>query len=363
MSAAAEAIVVATYSLADGTFQWYKHAYAQSITEGSRRALDAAVDAFGNVYATGYAAHTTIFDEGAQFFAQGISNTFIVKYDPAGAFTWVRVWSDSGLGGYDAGNGIVIDAGNNPIICGYFQGLSRIGSVRVLSSSNNLSECCVVRYSPDGDVLNAFSFGGQGADEANAIDLAPNGDIIVGGTFSQFVNSPLKLGTTLLPSAGGSDVFLARFRPDGVALGGITGGGPDDDFGFAACHGQQLVDGILGGAFFNSAVFTPHTLTSAGSLDAFLAYGTPVLSAVDEGAGGSGMRIWRSEAAVYVQPGTFDGPLYICVYDMQGRLVASCRVASGYGNIITVHTGAYKQQPLAVVVNSERQMVGSVLVR
>ena len=87
-----------------------------------QRALDIAVDAGSNVYATGWFAGAADFNPGAEvanLTAPGESSAFVAKLDSSGNFVWARVLGGTGD---SEGAGIAVDANGNAYSAGYFRG-------------------------------------------------------------------------------------------------------------------------------------------------------------------------------------------------------------------------------------------------
>lgn len=112
---------------------------------------------------------------------------------------------------------------------------------------------------------------------ANSIAVDSQGNVVVAGSFERSVD----FGGGSLTSAGGDDVFVAKFSSSGTHIWSRRYGGSSDDF----CE-SVTVDGagdiVLAGYFSGSADFGSGLLTSAGGTDVFLAKyssgGSPVWS-------------------------------------------------------------------------------------
>ena len=112
----------------------------------------------------------------------------------------------------------------------------------------------------------AARFGGVGYDEGQAVALDASGNMVIAGSFREVVD----FGGGILISAGGSDLFVAKFSPSGVHLWSRRFGGP----------GNEMVTSIaldasgnvfLGGSFSGTANFGGSNMVSAGDKDAFVA--------------------------------------------------------------------------------------------
>lgn len=105
----------------------------------------------------------------------------------------------------------------------------------------------------------ALSIGGTAADFANDLATDASGNVYVIGTFSA---PQLEVGLLTAPSRGGTDIFVAKFTPEGSPVWLKTLGSVADDAGFAiACDGTDVyATGTYKNAlFYNSANFIPVT--------------------------------------------------------------------------------------------------------
>ena len=98
--------------------------------------------------------------------------------------------------------------------------------------------------------IRASSFGGSGNDFAWAIKVGPDDHQYVTGQFS----STAQFARTALVSAGGTDIFLAKYGRSGELLWAVRAGGPDDDSGQALAF-DRAGNVYLTGWFTNSATF------------------------------------------------------------------------------------------------------------
>src|SRR5207244_2972967 len=71
----------------------------------------------------------------------------------------------------------------------------------------------------------AMAIGGTGADMGYSVATDTNGNLIVAGYFSGTVN----FGSGALTSAGGQDIFVAKYSPSGTCLWAARFGGSGDD--------------------------------------------------------------------------------------------------------------------------------------
>jgi len=119
--------------------------------------------------------------------------------------------------------------------------------------------------------VRATSFGGSGEDLSYAIAIGPDDQQYVTGGFS----STAQFAGTTLVSAGGKDIFLAKYRRSGDLLWIVQAGGPNDDSG-QALDFDRAGNVYLTGWFTNSATFgstsgASKTVTGTGQATIFLA--------------------------------------------------------------------------------------------
>ena len=94
-----------------------------------------------------------------------------------------------------------------------------------ITGGNNL----LAKYDPNGNLIWARQIGGAGSDRRFSIALDAQGRIFFTGSFVGTVS----FGGISLTSAGGSDIFIAKYDNDGNALWAKRAGGPADDTGAA----------------------------------------------------------------------------------------------------------------------------------
>src|SRR4029077_12798519 len=98
--------------------------------------------------------------------------------------------------------------------------------------------------------IHAHSFGGSGDDFAWAIKVGPDDQQYVTGQFS----STAQFAHTTLRSAGGTDIFLAKYGRSGELRWIVRAGGPDVDSG-QGLDFDRVGNIYLTGSFTNSATF------------------------------------------------------------------------------------------------------------
>jgi Domain of unknown function (DUF5122) beta-propeller len=110
------------------------------------------------------------------------------------------------------------------------------------------TDALLVRFTPDGDVVWAQSWGGPFRDAASGLAVGPDGTIYIAGDTNSF---------------SGEDAFLVKFSPDGTVLWDRTwraiapsGSGFSFAFGVAASpDGSVYITGLAGGMPRDASVF------------------------------------------------------------------------------------------------------------
>ncbi|HYO49183.1 MAG TPA: hypothetical protein VEW94_04975 [Chloroflexia bacterium] len=178
----------------------------------------AAVAADGSTYLAGFTSS----------FGDGDLSVFVVKFAPDGTLVWQRTWDGPEQFGSDAANDVDVAPDGSVYVAGYTQGTG--------------GDALLLKFSPDGTLLWQRTWGGSASDRAEAVAVAPDGSVYIAG------------GTTSF-GGGNSQIFAARFAPDGTLVWQRAWGldGFADGQGVAvAPDGSVYVAGVAtrpGGAF------------------------------------------------------------------------------------------------------------------
>lgn len=219
------------------------------------------------------------------------SDAFVARYAPEGGLRWARRWGDAGI---ERVVGLVTDASGNVVVAGTFAGTIDVGTGPLRSVTgadsfvvafdragtplwaNRLAaavaavamrpdgaivlvgtavgavdfgagptaavggrDLFVAQYAPDGALAWARRFAGSGSVTPRAVAVDATGTVAVSGFFSGSVD----LGSGLLPSVGGYDLFVATYGPTGLAGWSrrAGGAGTDDARGIAIDAGGGVV--------------------------------------------------------------------------------------------------------------------------
>ena len=250
-SAGSSDIFIAKYN-SSGDYVWAKAMGGTSADVGNSLALDVS----GNLVVTGYFQVTADFDPGSgtsNLTSAGSSDIFIAKYNSSGDYVWAK-----GMGGTgnDQGYFLALDGSGNLVVTGYFNGTADFdpgsGTFNLTSAGGN--DFYIAKYNSTGDYLWAKAMGGTGSDVGNSLALDGNSNVVVTGYFNGTnIDFDPSANTSTLTSAGGSDIFIAKYNSSGDYVWAIGMGGTGADQGncltldgssklFVAGHFKATVD-------------------------------------------------------------------------------------------------------------------------
>src|SRR5437667_427159 len=195
-----------------------------------------AVDPSGNIAVTG--AFSGPIDFGGGALISAAVDIFLAKLSPTGGHLWSRHFG-SGLATH-AGNGVACDGSGNVLVTGSFENSIDLGAGWTTSFAHK--DMFVAKYSAAGAYVWSKLAGGLYDDAGRGVAVDATGKVVVTGTFQAAVN----FGTGSLITAGRTDVFVARYSPDGVPLVAQRFGGADFDAGNAVAvdrSGRPVVTG------------------------------------------------------------------------------------------------------------------------
>jgi hypothetical protein len=167
------------------------------------RGYAVAVDSAGNAYAAG----TDVSPSGFE--------TWVEKIDPRGSSVWRASLPGSSL---TQGAAIAIDPAGNVYVA---------GNAFTAVDFAFFQDAFLTRLDPSGAIVFTTIFGGHGIDTAQAIALAPDGSVWVGG-ITRSGDFPT-LEPLQASKNGVQDLFLTRLSPAGAILASTYLGGSSND--------------------------------------------------------------------------------------------------------------------------------------
>ncbi|APR84643.1 Hypothetical protein A7982_09992 [Minicystis rosea] len=248
-------VFVASYDYA-GTFMWAKRfgdAQAQSGT-------GIAVDGLGNTLIIGDFAGAIDFGGGALTSAGG-TDVFVAKLDSAGAFVWAKRFGDNMA---QNGRGIAVDSAGNVVITGSFAGKIDFGGGALTSAGG--TDVFVAKFDPDGNHLWSKRFGDAQAQSGKGVAVDPAGNVVIVGDAAGVID----FGGGALTTAGGNDVFVASLDQNGNLFWGKIFGNNAAQAGNAVTT-DSVGNVVITGNVAGNINFGGGALTSAGGNDVFVA--------------------------------------------------------------------------------------------
>jgi hypothetical protein len=207
-----------------GTFVWGKHfAAAKAANQGAEvnvMPTNVVVDKSNNVLMSAELNGVADFGGGPVGTPLKVGE-LLVKFDASGGIVWSGIAGNSYPGA--SPRGLAGDSAGNSIVAGSFGGMAFFGGVTLVSAGDQ--DAFVAKLDPFGMTLWAKNFGDAKYQTADSVQVDAAGNVVVCGHFYGSVD----LGGGPLTSVGGSDIFLAKFAPDGTALWSKRFGGAADD--------------------------------------------------------------------------------------------------------------------------------------
>lgn len=247
----------------DGRFKWAVQLGASADAFG----LGLAVDAAGNAYVAGSFSEAILNGGLQKTYQESLFDVFVISYSSDGTFRWVKTLEVQG----DARANAVAVNETSVFVTGSFAGSCNLDPGE---STGDRYHLFVAEYNSGvGDFISAEVVGSitEAVGEALWVDAA-GGRWVAGrfkGTlaFSGLSESPLV-------SAGSSDIFVARYAPDGGLVYAKKAGGTGAD-GAYGVFGDDTGRVYVTGGFSEEAAFgageSEIHLTSRGDSDAFVA--------------------------------------------------------------------------------------------
>ncbi len=193
------------------------------------------------------------------------SDIFVAKLNSNGEHLWSRKFGDSSN---QYGEDVAVDSTGNVAAVGTFAGTVNFGGAPLSTTGPADSDVFVVKFTSTGDHSWSKKFGDSANQFGTGISIDVSNNVLLTGYFYGNID----FGGGPLPSAGLTDVFLAKFDPAGRFFGGRRFGDANYQFGEAVL-GDAAGNVWLIGQFLGTIDFGPPTLihTSAGGTDVFIA--------------------------------------------------------------------------------------------
>jgi len=241
-----------------------------------------AVDSAGNSYVTGNFAgnatfgpgegNETTLDSGGLF-----QDIFVAKYNSNGTLAWAK--KAGGTSANDFGRAIAADGSGNVFVTGSFMGTASFDGTMLTSAGS--FDIFVAKYNTSGTLLWAKRAGGTSfSEEGKGISVDGSGNSYVTGIFGNNATfGPGEGNETILPAAGGSDIFVAKYDTNGALVWATGVGGMNTDTA-TGIGVDGAGNSYVTGYFSTSTTIDGTVLNSVGGEDIFVAKfdgnGTPL---------------------------------------------------------------------------------------
>ena len=199
--------------------------------------------------------------------AAGRTDAFLLKLNAEGTVLWAKQFG----GAYeDSISHVVVDVQGNLIVQGTFADEATWGGQKMHAGGGSDSDVLLAKYDSNGNHLWSKNFGNQFNEVAGGVAVDPAGNIVMTGSYDRSIT----FGDTEHGCAGESDVFVARFAPDGTVLWSKTFGGAREDIGFGIAvdaSGAATVSGwFFGKMTISDKPNGDKTITGKGNKEFFL---------------------------------------------------------------------------------------------
>jgi hypothetical protein len=216
-------------------------------------------DSSGNIYILGYfqkKANLGSFSLTANFY----KTYFVAKYSPSGRQLWKKKFDkDNRLQ-----NCKVQIGGNNHIyFTGSFSDTLFVQNQSIVSRGEN--DIFLIKLDSTGTLNWVKTFGGVGNDIVNTIVTDGNHKVTLGGSFT----GSFQYQNTLIPSNGGTDIYLLKVNPNGnVSKFFHSGGEFDEEVSAIAIDSLNRL--FVSGVFNEKTNINSDTILTHGYQDIFL---------------------------------------------------------------------------------------------
>jgi len=237
--------------------------WSQQLTGDSARTVTGvAASNAGDVVVAGHFYGKLAVTGILPMYSAGASDVFVAALAKSGTPKWAKSF---GAADYQNATDVAVDAGGNIIVLGDLYGSIDFGLGPLVSAGN--SDIFVAKLGPSGDPIWSKRFGSANAQEARSVAVDDDGNVVVLGWL--FGAGSIDFGGGVLTSAGGDDLVLAKFDPDGKHLWSKRFGDSMSQEGTSvAVDGMGNV--IVVGHFWGSIDFGGGALVSTGGRSDFI---------------------------------------------------------------------------------------------
>jgi hypothetical protein len=219
-----------------------------------------AVDRRGAVAVIGVYAGYVDLGGGHELVGTSQSDILLVVLEPDGRVRWAKGWASAGP---DEGRAVGFDAAGNLYALVEFSQSVDFGGGPLDSVGNR--DLGLIKLDPSGRHLWSRRFGSNLDELAVSLAVDPAGSVVITGSFDDV----LDFGDGPMKTAGRSDVFIAKFAPDGHVLWSRRLGNRDEDIG-AAVATDPFGNVYAAGWYWHQLDLLGKPYPSAGKKEVFL---------------------------------------------------------------------------------------------
>ncbi len=219
-----------------------------------------AVDRHGAIAVVGVFAGYVDLGGGHELVGEGQGDILLLLLEPDGKVRWAKGWASAGP---DEGRAVGFDQDGNLFVLVEFSRAIDFGGGPLESVGNR--DLGLVKLDPSGRHLWSRRFGSNLDELGVSLAVDPAGSVIITGSF----DDSLDFGDGPMRTAGRSDVFIAKFAPDGNLMWSRRLGNRDEDIG-AAVTTDQYGNVYAAGWFWRQLDLLGKPYASAGKKDAFV---------------------------------------------------------------------------------------------
>jgi len=273
------AVVKETIPKTEGSLIWATRAGGSTEDRG----YGIAVLPDGSCLTTGLFYEAATFGLGEEnettVVSAGYSDIFLAKYNSDGTLAWATRAGGDNASADDVGYSVAALGDGSGLVVGYFSDVATFGpgelNETTLSSAGDW-DAFLAKYDPDGLLVWAKRAGGTGHDAGQGIAAFSDGSAVISGHFQEDADFGLgEANETILTSAGGQEIFLAKYNPDGTLAWAKSAGDGNHDTGrlvASLADGGAVVTGYYQGTpTFGAGELGETTLPSADWYNFFVA--------------------------------------------------------------------------------------------
>jgi gliding motility-associated-like protein len=235
---------------------------------GDQEVSQIAIDDIGNIYMAGSYSDSIFFENDTLIAQTSSANLFLAKFKSDGHLRWAKNIVSSG-GSSSTTNFVEISIPDNENIYlgGFFLGTLSIDGISI-TSQGTAEDMLILKVDSSG-ATQWMRMGGSNnlSDRCNGISTSASGDIYITGYFQGNATFDSTgrglLNSSALNSAGGFDMFMAKYSPSGRLLWKRRNGNTGNDIAYGAKIRENILQ--FTGYFCGTLSFNNTTISSGST--------------------------------------------------------------------------------------------------